>query len=377
MIAPVPAAAPSSSPRPPRLLILTASFGDGHNSAARGLADALRQLAVDSVRVEIRDLVREAQPVLARLLEKAYAATITHAPWAWRQFYRSADRLPLEADPVRALQPVRTALAHQLRFDPPAAVICTFPVYPHLLHQLLGRSPLPVHSVVTDSITIHPVWRCDSVHTYFAADEISAGLLDAWTQPGTQVVDSGFPVSPLLASLPTQPAASPPRSALFLPASDRRTFCRSLHSLLTAGPSDLDLTIVLGRHANRLGPAALDILARHPQRTVHLLGWVNDIPRLMTTHDLVIAKAGGATTHETAAAGRPSLVVKVVPGQEEGNVELVQRRGSGLLEENPDALGPLLRSLIQSGEWTRLRDNAWRHRRPNGAITAARHILNH
>ncbi len=61
--------------------------------------------------------------------------------------------------------------------------------------------------------------------------------------------------------------------------------------------------------------------------------------------------------------------------KEEGNVELVQRRGAGLFEDDPDALGPLLRKLATSGEWLKLRDAAWRHRRPLGAEIAARHVL--
>lgn len=375
MIAAVPALEPSPIPAPPRLLILTASFGDGHNSAARGLADAARQLAGSSVRVETRDLVRESQPVLSRFLEKAYITFITHAAWAWRRFYHTSGRLPLENDPLRALQSVRNTLAAELHRDPPAAVACTFPLYPHLLHRLLGRSSLPVHSVVTDSITIHPVWRCDSVRTYFAADEISAGLLRPWAGPGTTVVDSGFPVSPAFASLPAQPAHDSPRSVLFFAASNSRTFARSLRSLLRHGPPGLEVTLILGRHTARLGAVARRLAAEHPHRLVHILGWTTDVPRLMTTHDVIIAKAGGATTHESAAAGRPSLIVKVVPGQEEGNVELVQRRGSGVFEDDPDALGPLLSTLVRSGEWSRLREAAWRHRRPNGAFTAARHVL--
>lgn len=375
MIGAVPVSAPPDILPTPRLLVLTASFGDGHNSAARGLADAMRQLAKSSVRVEVRDFIREAQPLVSRFLEKAYAATITHAPWAWRQFYRTAGRLPLEDDPVGALQLVKHALATELRRDPPAAIACTFPLYPHLLHRLLGRSPLPVHTVVTDSISIHPIWRCDSIQTYLAPDEISAGLLRAWAHAGTEVVDSGFPVSPVFASLPTHRPGDTPLSALFFPAGDRGTFAQSLRSLLLDGPPGLGLTIVLGRHADRLGPLARRLISEHSARRVTLLDWVSEVPRLMTTHDLVISKAGGATTHETAAAGRPSLIVKVVPGQEEGNVELLERRGSGLFEDDPEALGPLLRTLVDSGHWLRLRDAAWRHRRPDGALAAARHVL--
>ncbi len=358
----------------PRILLLTASFGDGHNSAARGLAEALRRESRGAARIDVRNIIRETQPLVGRLLEQIYAATIMHAPWAWRQFYRRAGGLPLENDPVRALGPLREALARDLRADPPAAIACTFPLYPHLLHRILGRSPIPVHTVVTDSITIHPVWRCDSVATYFAADEISAAILNAWQQPGADVIDSGFPVSPEFADLPASPAADFPRKALFFPASQTHAFRRALHSLLRHGPESLEITVVLGRHADRLGAAARECAAAHPGR-VHVLGWVDNVPALMTTHDVVIAKAGGATTHETAAAGRPGLIVKVVPGQEEGNAELVQRRGSGWLQEDPDALGPLLRESAASGDWRRHRNAAWRFRRPAAATHAAHHIL--
>ena len=42
-----------------KILILTAGFGEGHNSAARGIRDALTQISPESS-VECRDLFAEA-----------------------------------------------------------------------------------------------------------------------------------------------------------------------------------------------------------------------------------------------------------------------------------------------------------------------------
>jgi processive 1,2-diacylglycerol beta-glucosyltransferase len=360
----------------PRVLILTASFGDGHNSAARGLAEGLRREAGERVRVDVRDFIRENRPWAGGILEKVYGWLITHTPWVWRWLYYSPGLIPPESDPLQALQPVRSALAADLTRDPPAAIVCTFPLFPHLLNQLLGRWPIPVYSVVTDSISIHPIWRCDAVRAYFAADEVSAGLLRKWAGPETAVVETGFPVDPVFAeSTNPHPAGDLPRRVLFFPAVNRAHFATSLRSLLRDGPSFLEITIVLGRHVQRLGGVVQDISVEYPDRTVSVLGWTRDVPRLMMSHDLIIAKAGGATTHETGAAGRPSILVKVVPGQEEGNVELVQRRGSGLLEEDPAALGSTIQQLVTSGAWGTMRDAAWKHRRPAGALIAARAIL--
>ena len=41
------------------ILILTAGYGEGHNSAARGIRDGLRRIAPDDVHVELHDLLSE------------------------------------------------------------------------------------------------------------------------------------------------------------------------------------------------------------------------------------------------------------------------------------------------------------------------------
>jgi hypothetical protein len=42
-----------------KILILTAAFGEGHNSAARGIRQGLAQVGGNDVRVELHDLFSE------------------------------------------------------------------------------------------------------------------------------------------------------------------------------------------------------------------------------------------------------------------------------------------------------------------------------
>lgn len=351
----------------PRILILTASFGDGHNSAARGLAAALQQRVGNRYRIEIRDFIRETQPLAGRCLERLYYFSITHAPWTWRQFYRAASVVPPSADPGLVLKPLARALISDLRADPPAAIAATFPLYPHLLRPFHSPGSPPLFTVVTDSITIHPIWRCPGVRAYFAPDEISAEQLRREVGNQAEVFDTGFAVSPTFEELHPEPPGLKPQRVLVFPSASPRLVRRMLASLFAESPSECCFTLVLGRHTQRLTPEIAALRSHFPARQVEVLGWVSNIPELMTSHDLIIAKAGGATTHECGAAGRPVILTKVVPGQEEGNAELLQRRGSGLHEDNPEEIGPLLRQLITSREWLRLRDAAWKARRANGA----------
>jgi processive 1,2-diacylglycerol beta-glucosyltransferase len=92
---------------------------------------------------------------------------------------------------------------------------------------------------------------------------------------------------------------------------------------------------------------------------------------------LIIGKAGGATVHEAIAARCPMLIHHLVPGQEEGNLRLLEIIGGGHLAESPAALAHSLNELLadDAAGWRRMKNNLSHHGRNAGAIVAADHIL--
>ena len=62
-----------------RILILTASFGDGHNAAARNLRDAI-ELITDDAKVEVLDLFESTYGTLNTLLKQTYQGLVRYAP---------------------------------------------------------------------------------------------------------------------------------------------------------------------------------------------------------------------------------------------------------------------------------------------------------
>ena len=95
------------------------------------------------------------------------------------------------------------------------------------------------------------------------------------------------------------------------------------------------------------------------------------------THHVVISKAGGATTQESINALCPMLVNQVVPGQEEGNYELLRRHEAGALAETPAALVETLQRAFadDAALWRRWRANLGRLARPAAARDIAAHVL--
>ena len=57
----------------------------------------------------------------------------------------------------------------------------------------------------------------------------------------------------------------------------------------------------------------------------HIEGWTKHIETFMAASDLLLTKAGGATTAECLQLGIPTFICNVIPGQEEGNATFLKK----------------------------------------------------
>src|SRR5215470_16603278 len=79
------------------VLILTAGFGDGHNAAARNLAEALEQVSPET-EVTVADLYERSYKRLNRLARKVYLGAVRYAPGLWAGFFKAVDKAPWLTD---------------------------------------------------------------------------------------------------------------------------------------------------------------------------------------------------------------------------------------------------------------------------------------
>src|SRR5947208_17168491 len=112
-----------------KILILTAGFGEGHNSAARGVRDGLARIASDQTTVELRDLFAEAYGRTNELVRRSYLALVNSGPRAWGGGYRWLDRKPVYNTEFRRLSRLKPQLAPVLDRHQPDIVGCSLPVY--------------------------------------------------------------------------------------------------------------------------------------------------------------------------------------------------------------------------------------------------------
>jgi len=101
------------------------------------------------------------------------------------------------------------------------------------------------------------------------------------------------------------------------------------------------------------------------------------MPELLTSHHLMITKAGGATIQEAIAARTPVIISQVVPGQEEGNARLIVENDCGRLAPDPDAIIEALDDAFRHEHrlLRRWAANISKLSKPDASLQIARFIL--
>ncbi len=361
----------------PVVLILTSSFGEGHNSAAKGMAAALDR----SCRTVIEDTCALGQPVLNAFCKWGYKLVITKFPLLWKWMFSIADKTDMSKDPLLFVSSSKKALAYELEKLCPDLILSPYPLYPYLLDDIFRKTGkrIPYYIVVTDSLVINRSWLCSQPDGWFVTDEETKRRMAARGVEADKITVTGFPVSPVLESYPHMPLdgwkPGDAPNVLYFANRDSRHTERDLNAIMAALPN-VALTIVLGRNVRTLF-RTVERLKRSHLDKVKIIGWTRRVPELLSKAHLVIGKAGGATVHEVLAAQCPMLVNHVVYGQEEGNVELLEFLGAGRLVRTPEAMTSTLREIFADHDplWPRMKENAIKAKMSGGAAKIADLVL--
>lgn len=100
-----------------------------------------------------------------------------------------------------------------------------------------------------------------------------------------------------------------------------------LHPMLTRWHEDIQIIFCLGR--NDKARISMEQNPMYRKENIHIIGYTNEVDKLMEVSDLLITKPGGMTCSEGLAKGIPMLFHNPIPGQEEENVQYFTARGLG------------------------------------------------
>lgn len=353
-----------------RVLIVTASYGSGHNVAARCLAAAFER---ENAQVTVVDHFREmVHPLFDRSSRALYHAVLKRASFLWGLGYSFGDWMSSDSVLTFGVARLGTrrlgALLERLGPDLVVTVHATPAVAISSLAKLGLRVP-PHTTVVTDFVA-HSQWIAPHIDRYCVADHEVRHEFIARGIPAERILVTGVPVRPEFAT-PVAAAAArdalelSPRAPVVLAMAGSQGELGRLPDVaraLAAMRRPLQGLVVAG-HDSRL-KAALSRLT--DGTTIRTLGYVDDVRPLMAAADLLVTKAGGMTLAEAMAAEIPLLLYGSLPGQERRNERFAARAGIALVARHHLELTPLLERALGDPELLEhLRARMRRLRRPD------------
>jgi processive 1,2-diacylglycerol beta-glucosyltransferase len=326
----------------PRLLVLSASAGAGHNRAAEAVHESARAFCPGVVS-EWVDSLKYTNRLFAKLYEKSYFWLASHAPDVWGAVYKQLGRKK-GPNPLDAAIELHDRLAYKklmARVEEfrPDAVVCTHFLPMNVL--LAKRIDVPVYVVVTD-YDVHAQWVHRRATGYFVAAEELKVQLARRGYPPERVRVTGIPIHPVFTRESPPGTADRPRVLLMGGGLGMGGLEDALRRLLDLGPR-LHLTVVAGR--NEKLRRKLDAVAAGRAR---VLGFVDTIHDLMGQSDLIITKSGGLTVSECLARRLPMVLISPIPGQEECNADFLLERGCAVKARTLDVLDYKVLDLLEN-----------------------------
>lgn len=302
-------------------------MGEGHNTAARNIRDALLEEMPGGVEVLVADPYTRTNPIVNRLMQSGYTMAINRYPKAWKVVFELLSRKGVVEGMGPMLVELTAAVRGLVKEFQPDVIASTYPVFSYINSKIRTKASaprIPFYTVITDSTQINSAWYRWPCEGSIVADEQTADVLRNDGVPAEKILVLGFPVGLEFESLKPI-AASSPWKVLFFPGGTSKRAVRTLECL--GELEGIEVDVVTGKRRKMH-----DAIARAglPRRGT-LTGWTDQMPKLMATHHLFIGKAGGATVQEAVAARLPFIVSHIVPGQEEGNIAFIKQTGIGAL----------------------------------------------
>ncbi|MBL1179085.1 MGDG synthase family glycosyltransferase [Pantanalinema sp. GBBB05] len=369
------------------LLILYASLGAGHASAAKALYEAFSQSG--NVNVQIEDALAHANPLLRETLTAIYEGLSEKVPQGYRLLYEGIDIDDLErsVNEINLLlakieRPFLKDLEHLVYDTTPDAVICVQQI-PSRLLQLMdrkGKLNQPHYVVVTDMIA-HSTWINYGVDGYFLPSQLSADILIQRGVDPALLHVTGIPIKLEIAQ-PKSPAAMRQQHDLPLDVPVVTLFggglqakrVRPMVSKLVESTQPGVLVVVAGRNETLLDK--LEDITDGPQMKLRKLGMIDYVDDLVAASDLVITKAGGLITSEVLARQTPMVIIDPFPGQEEWNADMVAAHGAGIQLRLAEMVPPTVLHLLERPDQLAfMQQQARKLGKPKAAINIANKIL--
>jgi len=347
----------------PKILILSSDTGGGHRSAAAAIVAGVQSFFKgESYAIRVIRAVEESHHISAKLVA-IYNWILRNRQHWMKYFYWAMNRVRPE---TREFFYKRTVgyVASQFERWCPHVVVSVHPLTQHMFARVLKELGLaqriPLVTVVTDPYYgFWKGWACDDVSLYLvASDDARRQLIDYGISPD-RIKISGMRVHPKF-DFPGEQAAQSARLALGLDADKFTVFVNAgwegggniplIFRELVRGELDVQAIFLAGKNEELRHEA--EAIASEAKFPVKVIGYSDEVEKLMRAANVMISKLGGLTTFEALSCQVPiiaDVTTEPMP-QEASTANMVVKRGAAVMLQKASDVVPVIRRMIDDSK---------------------------
>lgn len=347
----------------PKILIISSDTGGGHRSAAAALVEGVERFWHSDLKaVRVIRAVEESHHITEKLVG-VYNWVLKNRQHWMKYLYWVMNKVRPETREFfmkRCIGYVR----EQFEKWCPHVVVSVHPLTQHIFARILKElnlsEQIPLVTVVTDPCYgFWKGWACNDVSLYLVANEdAQKQLIDYGISP-EKIKISGMPVHPKFHEV-NEIDAQKARQAFGLDAEKFTIFVNAgwigggnipqIFRELAKGELDVQAVFLAGKNEELRKEA--EEIAKTAKFPIKVIGYSDEIEKLMQSANVMVSKLGGLTTFEALACRLPIIADGTTPPmpQEAGTVKLIAQKGAGILLEKTSDIVPTIQILLSDSK---------------------------
>lgn len=303
-----------------KILILTGSFGMGHNSVAKAINE---ELSKKDYETEVVDIVEYIMPVFNKIIYNTFNITANKMQGIYNAISSISDKTFFQMKNKIATEKVRELI----KSSGVDLVISTLPLSSRLVSDYKEEfnDNIPLITCITD-ISWHKEWLSKKTDYYCVGDKALKKKLIYQGIPEKVIFVTGIPVKSEFLSIEKIAASNVDKEMKkvlimggglgIIPVNNQ------ILSYLNKR-NDVEVTIITGKNINLYK----DLKDKYSK--FNIVGYTEKVREYMVKADILISKAGGITMYEAINSELPLLIVNPFLKQEIDNAHFIDKKGIG------------------------------------------------
>ncbi|MBQ2671268.1 MAG: galactosyldiacylglycerol synthase [Clostridia bacterium] len=370
-----------------KIIILSASTGGGHMSAANCVKDYFNN---NGDQAEVIDTLEYINHVLNKTVTEIYEYVAIKHPALWKMIYKTANNKKLNKIIFGTNNLISKKLLPLIETQKPDLIISTHPFATEMVSSLKSENKIsvPLLCIMTDYAP-HRTWISPNVNAYIVANEEMVPLMEDMDVPKEKIHPFGIPVDNdffiqknreeelekigLNSNLPTILIMAgscgfanvekmytklqkilPDFQIIIITGKNKRLF-ENLKHLISTGKRRRKRDIFLSKiHLKHLHSKHFKLSKKFKQKKINitkptkLIYYTHEVDKYMQMSDLIITKPGGLTISEALACNLPMALFEAIPGQEEENAEFLVSKNMAVKLISGENEEKIISNLIQN-----------------------------